>query len=247
MGKLAGQRVTFRASARMGAIAASLAAAAALVIPSTALASDAQIGFLPGSAQTFLCPSGTDFVQSMSTVASYSVPSGGTSITQWSLQAGPGDTGSAALEVWRLTTTPMVYELVGMSAPETVTPGALINGDLSSSPILVNPGDLLGLHTEGLVSCAFITGTGSADFVAFGYGPTPGATGTETLDQPGIGLALNVTATVNVTTPPNPVPKTANQCKGGGWQKLTDTNGTPFKNQGDCVSFVATDGANLAG
>jgi hypothetical protein len=246
MGKLAGQRVTFRASARVGAIAASLAAAAALLLPSVALASSAQIGSLPGSAPTFNCPSSIDLVQTASTVASYSVPSGGTSITQWSLQGGPSDGGSAALEVWRATATPNVYQLVGMSAPETVNPGAMINADLSSSPILVNPGDLLGLHVEGFVSCAFITYTGSFDLLAFGNGPTPGVTGTETLDQPGIGLALNLTASVNVTTPPNPVPTTANQCKGGGWQKLTDTAGTPFKNQGDCVSFVATNGANLA-
>jgi len=244
MGKVAGQRVTFGASARIGAIAASVAAAAALLLPSTAFASSAQIGSLPGSAQTFLCLSGTDLVQSMSSIASYSVPSGGTSITQWSLQAGPADGGSAALEVWRPTASATVYQLVGISTPQTVTPGALINADLSLSPIFVNSGDLLGLHVEGSVSCAFITGTGSADLISFGNGPT---TDPETLDQPGIGLALNVTATVNVTTPPNPVPKSANQCKGGGWQKLTDTAGTQFKNQGDCVSFVATGGTNLAG
>jgi hypothetical protein len=36
------------------------------------------------------------------------------------------------------------------------------------------------------------------------------------------------------------------QCKDGGWQTLTDANGTPFKNQGDCVSYVATGGRNPA-
>jgi hypothetical protein len=249
MGKVAGQRVTFRASARVGAIAASLAAAAALLLPSTALAATAPIGSLWDSASTtFYCTPGADLVQSMGSVASYSVPPGGTSITQWSLQAGPSDGGSAALEVWRPTTTPTVYQLVGISLPETVTPGGLINADISASPIFVNSGDLLGLHVEGFVSCVFVTGTGLADLVGFGYGPTPdpNVNGTESLDQPGIGLALNVTATVNVTTPPNMVPKTANQCKGGGWKKLTDTAGTPFKNQGDCVSFVATAGTNLA-
>lgn len=35
-------------------------------------------------------------------------------------------------------------------------------------------------------------------------------------------------------------------CKKGGWQSLTDAFGTPFKNQGDCVSYFATDGRNLA-
>ena len=33
-------------------------------------------------------------------------------------------------------------------------------------------------------------------------------------------------------------------CKNGGWQTMTDANGNSFKNQGDCVSFVATGGKN---
>lgn len=35
-----------------------------------------------------------------------------------------------------------------------------------------------------------------------------------------------------------PVPTNKDQCKKGGWRELTDSNGTPFKNQGQCVSFV---------
>ena len=35
------------------------------------------------------------------------------------------------------------------------------------------------------------------------------------------------------------------QCTNGGWQTFTSAPG-PFKNQGDCVSFVATDGKNKA-
>ncbi len=42
------------------------------------------------------------------------------------------------------------------------------------------------------------------------------------------------------------VPTSSDQCKKGGWQNLTDSDGTPFKNQGDCVSYVATGGRNLA-
>lgn len=40
------------------------------------------------------------------------------------------------------------------------------------------------------------------------------------------------------------VPTSKDQCKKGGWSNLTDNNGTPFKNQGDCVSFFATGGRN---
>jgi len=39
---------------------------------------------------------------------------------------------------------------------------------------------------------------------------------------------------------------TKEQCKNGGWMNLQDKNGKPFKNQGDCVSYFATNGKNLA-
>jgi hypothetical protein len=41
-----------------------------------------------------------------------------------------------------------------------------------------------------------------------------------------------------------PPPTSKDQCKNGGWQSLTDANGAKFKNQGDCVSYVATRGRN---
>lgn len=42
-------------------------------------------------------------------------------------------------------------------------------------------------------------------------------------------------------------PTTTSACKDGGWQGLTDSSGNAFKNQGDCVSYVATQGTNAAG
>lgn len=39
--------------------------------------------------------------------------------------------------------------------------------------------------------------------------------------------------------------ESAAACKGGGWQAFTSSPG-PFKNQGDCVSYFATDGRNTA-
>jgi hypothetical protein len=35
-------------------------------------------------------------------------------------------------------------------------------------------------------------------------------------------------------------------CKNGGWMNLSDNSGNAFKNQGDCVSYVATGGKNTA-
>ena len=45
--------------------------------------------------------------------------------------------------------------------------------------------------------------------------------------------------TVNITSP---LPTASAQCKDGGWQAFG-----VFKNQGDCVSFVASKGKNQPG
>ena len=44
--------------------------------------------------------------------------------------------------------------------------------------------------------------------------------------------------------PPPPAPTTTAECKNGGWKNYTALG---FKNQGDCVSFVASKGKNQAG
>lgn len=41
-------------------------------------------------------------------------------------------------------------------------------------------------------------------------------------------------------------PTSVGDCKKGGWPEYTDRSGRSFKNQGDCVSYVATDGLNTA-
>ena len=52
---------------------------------------------------------------------------------------------------------------------------------------------------------------------------------------------LDFSATVTFQT----VATAKDQCKDGGWETLVDSSGNAFKNQGDCVSFVATNGKNL--
>jgi hypothetical protein len=49
--------------------------------------------------------------------------------------------------------------------------------------------------------------------------------------------------TTSVTFTYTALPTSRDQCKDGGWKNF----GTTFKNQGDCVSFVATGGKNLPG
>ena len=66
---------------------------------------------------------------------------------------------------------------------------------------------------------------------------------TENLDAFRFGIGGNVTTFDFEATAPVPADK--DQCKGGGWQTFKRTDGSPmFKNQGDCVSFVATGGKN---
>jgi len=51
---------------------------------------------------------------------------------------------------------------------------------------------------------------------------------------------LASTALASFMPPPPPGPTSADQCKHDGWRSYGDM----FKNQGDCVSFVVTNGNN---
>jgi hypothetical protein len=54
-------------------------------------------------------------------------------------------------------------------------------------------------------------------------------------------LGVQGAALAAVVVPPPPsLPTTTAECKHGGWKNYGDV----FKNQGDCVSFVVTDGRN---
>lgn len=56
------------------------------------------------------------------------------------------------------------------------------------------------------------------------------------------GETVEVSQTQGSTNTPN----SASDCNDGGWENYSEENGTPFKNQGDCVSYVATGGRNEA-
>jgi hypothetical protein len=51
---------------------------------------------------------------------------------------------------------------------------------------------------------------------------------------------ITVNGQLQVPAPTTSVPTSKDQCKNGGWKTFTPA----FKNQGDCVSFVATNGKN---
>ena len=53
-------------------------------------------------------------------------------------------------------------------------------------------------------------------------------------------LSFATTALATITPPTSTEPQTTSDCKKDGWRNYGDM----FKNQGDCVSFVATNGKN---
>jgi hypothetical protein len=98
---------------------------------------------------------------------------------------------------------------------------------------------LPGGVSAGLIDVAdysSVPGSGLEDLVAL----TPVATAPSECPSPlvasGFSEALNGTF---VVAPAPPLPTSKDQCKNGGWRSYG-----VFKNQGDCVSFVATGGKN---
>lgn len=217
----------------MGAIAAALAAAAALLLPSTALAASPTIGSAVGDSY---CQGVTaDTIQLSSSKPSYAVPPGATAITDWFFQAASNDTGSVSLLVWRPDGTGG-YNLIAVSPPVNLSDPNSTFALGGTIPVLA--GDLIGLRISGDVTCYSSTTTGETFGIALS---TTDIGSPIAIDVTGFGQ-LNVRASVDLAS--NPVVTTADQCKDGGWQTLTDSLGTPFKNQGDCVSFVRTGGKN---
>jgi hypothetical protein len=159
--------------------------------------------------------------------SAYVVPAGNWRVTSWSTQAGAG--GSMSLMIFRPTATPGTFTVVGESPVESLTANSL-NTFTLASPIAVQPGDLLGLWSTGANCAGGVGGVVPFDFVS--TPPPVGATLTPPFTQ--APLDLNISA---VLSPALPTAK--DECKDGGWQSFG-----VFKNQGDCVSFVATGGKN---
>jgi hypothetical protein len=62
----------------------------------------------------------------------------------------------------------------------------------------------------------------------------------------GFQITLSDGSVANVNFEPYDVATDKDSCKNGGWAGLSDSAGHSFKNQGDCVSYVATGGKNTA-
>jgi hypothetical protein len=103
--------------------------------------------------------------------------------------------------------------------------------DLKVDGAFIDWGGFNSSHTY----CHLYTGTGSnVNFLVF-----DGNSNTNTIDPSWYG-DNNGSLTVNIYSCDKVLPTNIDQCKKGSWQSFG-----VFKNQGDCVSFVATDGKNL--
>ena len=167
----------------------------------------------------------------------YVVPAGGGTITSFSFQSATINSGEQLDFLALRPAGGLNYTVVGKTGVVTLTGLGL---ETFPASIPVRAGDILGFWTAGgLYNCAR---------VAAGGGFIGGTS--QTITDPGIGdtiafqgsLPVDLNESANLVT----LPTSKDQCKNGGWPNYVDSNGTRFKNQGDCVSFVATGGKNPA-
>lgn len=187
------------------------------------------------------CSGDRSLVQTaVSAGASYTVPSGNWNITSWSTYAYGGSMG---LLVVRPTATPGTYTVVGESQLQTLGAASALQtfslNTITDPPIAVQGGDLLGFWaTRGTQGCALISAPGDTYVYGDARAPRP-SVGTVISTNSGTERLLNISATLTPALLTPALPTTKDDCKNGGWQSFG-----VFKNQGDCVSFIATGGKN---
>jgi hypothetical protein len=233
---------------RRALLAAALAATVVLMVPHLALAdgTTVQLGQAAGGG---VCTNvgGADTVQVSTTGIQYSLPARG-SIMSWTVLDAQPDTfltdPVVRLELWH-PAGPNTYTLVGVTDEQTIPQDGSLHAafDIRANPLQGDAGDLLGLWEGPVATCGqFTFGTWTNQY-AVTWDTNPVAGQTTTFGAPRQGWLLDVEADF-VAGPSSPT--IIDDCLDGGWTKLADTAGTPFKNQGDCVSFVATGGKNTA-
>lgn len=137
-----------------------------------------------------VCSSGwVGFIPSGS--VSYTVPTGGGTITSWSTQAGSASGTQLAFVVGRPTGTSDQYKIIAISATETLTPNVINTFPVS---IAVQGGDVIGAWVVNDGWICDLTGN-SADLLDFVYTtPTVGSTIDFSLTS---GYLLDISATLS--------------------------------------------------
>ena len=109
-----------------------------------------------------------------------------------------------------------------------------------SSPVTsVLPGDVLAAVFQTQVGDPFSLAPTAVSFDLSGFAGTTVRIRFAEVDNQ---LYFNASVDAVVISSRPAVPTTAEQCKNGGWRNFSS-----FNNQGDCVSFVATNGKNEPG
>src|SRR5215211_268563 len=216
------------------------------VLPVGSALADTTIGAVGGESDPRLGPCPGNVVLADMT---YTVLNGGGLITSFSFQVGV-----AGQQLDFLILQPAEgnnYTVEGHTGVVTLpnTPVATF----TNPGIPVQGGEILGMWFPdqqpvepgfppqgGLVACARSNSTGNGGVLATDFGVADPISG-ETISFGGPVTNSNLNESANLVTgsgsPPTPTSK--DQCRGGGWR-----NFGRFKNQGDCISFVATGGRN---
>jgi hypothetical protein len=147
---------------RRGAAGLAIACAAVLLAPGPAAAS-VTIGQLPADAPTASCSSG-DYLQTGVTGGNLYVAKQAGTITSWSTNV-PNAGAAYVFKVFRRTSDPDVFQVVGRDAEQTLAGGV----NVFPANVHVESGDLIGFHVGGMgmSSCTF-PGTGDAVLQATG-------------------------------------------------------------------------------
>ena len=186
-----------------------------------------------------LCSSdGVFFQTAVSSGASYTVPSGNWTITSWSADGGVWG-GQMSLVVLRPSSTPGAFDVVGESALETLQtlPAGQVN--TFATNVSVEGGDIVGIWVGGPTACAAGIPSATDTFAFVFTSPEPPVGTALTGLSSGAFSRINVAATLE--SRPS-MPTSRRDCMDGGWESFA-----AFKNEGDCVSFVATGGTNPPG
>jgi hypothetical protein len=136
--------------------------------------------------------------------------------------------------------TTLVFEPVYNTAQGTVTPGvwqdwdAYLGGQAiwwSSQPI---PGCLIGPCYQ---TWSTIVANNPNAVIVGGFGVNQGSgNGGLTASSDALNIGYGDVCVLYDLEPF----RATNECKKGGWQNLSRADGSPFKNQGDCVSYMNT-------
>jgi len=219
------------------------------VLPVGAALADTTIGAVGGQFDPRLGPCPGNVVLADMT---YVVPSGGGQITSFSFQVGfPGQ------QLDFLILQPAganTYTVEGHTGVVTL-PNAPV-ATFTEPGIPVQGGEILGMWFPdqqpaepnvppqgGLVGCARAASANNGGVLSTDFGVADPING-ETLSFGGPVTNSNLNEAANLATGSSspPLPMSKNQCRNGGWR-----NFGRFKNQGDCISFVATGGKNPPG